>query len=181
MKAITAALAAGAACLAVPATAQDASADRVTLNILRECARIADVMARVTCYDRNVGVEVAQPSAPQAPTGFGANQLPQPPAPRALPAETPGGFGANQLPQPESERSRRLDTLSAKVAAAVERTPGIWLITLEDGAQWQFVDAAPRSFDPPRKGSTIEFSAASMGSYLMQFRGQPGLRIRRVR
>lgn len=170
----------------VPTRAQ-AQDERVTLNILRECAKISDVMGRVACYDRNIGVDVAQPAQPPLPTGFGANQVPpRGPAPAIPPLVAPApadprGFGANQLVQPEAPRATSLDAISARVAAARQLAPGVYVLTLEDGAQWQFVDAASPSFDPPGKGATVEFFAASMGSYLLRYRGQRGIRIRRIK
>lgn len=164
--------------LATPAVAQDAAQDRITLNILRECAKIADIAARVSCYDRNIGVDVAQGAAstvPNAPTGFGANQLPQPRP------QTVQQFGANQLPEPRPARETRPTEMTARLTAATQRAPGLWLLTLEDGAQWEMVEAVSMSYDPPRKGATVEINAASMGSYIMRYAGQPGVRIRRVR
>lgn len=163
---------------AVPLSAQEPGTpeDRVTLNILRECAKIADTPARVACYDRNIGVTVAQTAAPVRAGGFGANQLPPaPPAPAPVPQ-----FGANQLPPPPQPVEQRVDRIAATVTAATQRAPGIWLLTLADGTQWQLVDAAAPSFDPPRNGSAIEIAAASLGSYILRYRGQTGLRIRRV-
>ena len=151
-----------------PLSAQEpgTAADRVTLNILRECAKIADTPARVACYDRNIGVTVAQAAAPL------------PAAPRdAAPAAQ---FGANQLPAPQRPAEQRIDRITATVTAASQQAPGIWLLTLADGTQWQLVDAAGASFDPPRKGSQIEIAAATLGSYILRYRGQTGLRIRRV-
>lgn len=178
VKAFAVSIAATVAGLPVTAQAQD---ERVTLNILRQCAKVADVMARVACYDRNIGVEVAQPVQPQRPTGYGSNQLPSPPPPAVAAPSDPRGFGANQLVQPEADRGASLDSVSARVAAARILAPGVYVLTLEDGAQWQFVDAAPASFDPPGRGATVEFFAASMGSYLLRYRGQRGIRIRRIK
>lgn len=159
-------------------TTEDA---RVTLAILRECARIADIPARVACYDRNVGVDVALAESPAPPVGFGANQLPVPAKPARDAAPQPSRqFGANQLPAPPRPADQRVDRISAAVTAATQRAPGIWLLTLADGTQWQLVDAAPASYEPPRKGSEIEIAAASLGSYILRYRGQTGLRVRRV-
>lgn len=170
---------------ALPVQAQDASSlareDRVTLNILRECARIADATARVACYDRNIGADIAQGGQAARAGGVAASPVPTPPAPSSPVAAQPlPQFGANQLPASPRPESQRVDRIKATVSAATQRAPGIWLLTLADGTQWQLVDAAPGSFDPPRKGSEIEIAAASLGSYILRYRGQTGLRIRRV-
>lgn len=153
------------------ATAQEA--DGVILAILRECARIADMPARVACYDRNIGVDVAQ--------GTAANGAGSP----STDAAKPTGFGANQLRRPATARAARPDSaatsVTATVTAATQRTPGVWLLTLDDGSQWEFVDAVPQSFDPPRTGQAATISAAAMGSYIVRLQGQQGVRIRRVR
>ena len=54
-------------------------------------------------------------------------------------------------------------------------------MTLEDGAQWQFVEGVPLSYNPPRRGASVEIRSASMGSYLMRYQGQAAVRVRRVR
>ena len=128
---------------------------------MRECRRIADPAARVACYD-NIPLGGEAQAAPAAPS-------------------QPGGFGSNQLPRSEPERTAEPDEVTATVASAAEREPGVYLLTLEDGTQWQFVDAAPRSYAPPRRGSTVEIIAASMGSYLLRHADQRALRVRRVR
>lgn len=160
-----------------PSPAQAASEDRVALDILRTCARLADPMARVACYDRNIGVDIAR-AEPARPAATPPAAAPMP-APAAAPA--PAVFGANQLPAPGRPAAPPQEALTARITAATERTPGIWLVTLADGAQWQFVDAVPPSFDPPRAGASVTIIAASLGSYIMRYREQRGIRIRRVR
>ena len=136
---------------------------------MRECRRLADEGARIACYDAiPLDAPEQRPAVEQAPAARAA--------PRA-----PAGFGASQLPAPPSAASSEPERISARVARAVERQPGIWLVTLEDGTEWQFVDGAPSSYDPPRPGSTVEISRASLGSYLLRYAGQRAVRARRVR
>lgn len=142
---------------AVAALSPSVVAAQIDDATMRECRRIADSAARVACYD-NIPLGEEPRAAPQ-PRDFGSNQLP-----RAAPARTA---------EPED--------ITATVASAAEREPGVYLLTLEDGTQWQFVDAAPRSYAPPRRGSTVEIMPASMGSYLLRFGEQRALRVRRVR
>jgi hypothetical protein len=153
-----------AAALLAPATAHAQLSDGTVASILRECRKIADTAARVACYD-NIPLGEQAAAAPPAPAN----------------ASAPRGFGANQLPQTPEERAAEPEELTAAVASAVQREPGIYLITLEDGSQWQFVDPAPPSFEPPRRGATVEISSASLGSYLLRYAGQRALRARRVR
>lgn len=153
-------LTAAAVALLVPWTAQAQVEDR-----MRECRRLAETDARIACYDRIPLDEPGQRSTVE-----------QRQAPRAA-----AGFGANQLPPPPSAVSSEPDRISVQVARAVERQPGIWLVALEDGSEWQFVDGAPSGYDPPRSGSTVEISRASLGSYLLRYAGQRAVRARRVR
>ena len=153
-------LTAVAAALLAPSAAQAQVEER-----MRECRRLAEASARTACYD---AIPLDAPE--QRPV------VEQAPPPRA-----PAGFGASQLPAPPSAASSEPERISARVARAVERQPGIWLVTLEDGTEWQFVDGAPSSYDPPRPGSTVEISRASLGSYLLRYAGQRAVRARRVR
>ena len=59
--------------------------------------------------------------------------------------------------------------------------PGLYLLTLEDGSQWRFVEAVPPSYDPPRAGSHVALQRAALGSFRMNFASQRAVRIRRVR
>ena len=152
-----------------PATASAQLDDRTVANVLRECRQIADTAARTACYD-NIPLGPAATAAPAPGPGQAAVIPPR-----------PSGFGSDQLPQARAVEAGKPDRHTAAVAGAVEREPGIYLLTLDDGAQWQFIDAAPLSYAPPRRGSTVEIIAASMGSYLLRHAGQRALRVRRVR
>lgn len=176
---------AGAAMLALtPAGAAAQVEDSVTMDLLRACKKIEDVMARVACYDRNLddGPAASEQAPPaQGPTASAAPR-PEPqqavPAPREARAAT--GFGSASLQDRHEADDPALDEYRAEVSEAVERAPGIYLLTLADGAQWQFVSTAGPAYEPPRRGSTVEIKRASLGSFLMRYRDQPSIRIRRV-
>jgi len=72
------------------------------------------------------------------------------------------------------------DNAQGTVAGIVPQEPGMYLITLTDGAQWRFVDAAPQSWNPPRAGAQVEFERGSLGTVFMTYDGQRRLRVRRV-
>ena len=157
-------LAAVAALLALyPASARAQPDERGLGRLLRECRTLADMSARTACYDAIVLDEGAQPERPAPERRASAD------------------FGSNQLPRSASAEAPAPAQLSASVTRTVEREPGIYLLTLADGTQWQFVDAAPAAYDPPRAGATIEISRASMGSYLIRYAGQRSVRARRIR
>jgi hypothetical protein len=164
----------GVAALALaPLAAHAQLDDRTVVSILQECRKIADTAARTACYD-NIPLGQTVAAAPSS----------QPAAPAPAPAApaTASGFGANQLPpQPAPAKPAAPDRIAATLTAATMVTPGVYRLTLEDGAQWQFVDAVSSSYDPPRGGSEVEIAAAALGSYLMTYRGQRAVRIRRIR
>lgn len=162
---------------AAPAQAQEDYRSIVT--VMRACSQIADVPARVMCYDNNIRPQDGPAaSAPQA----SAPAMPLPPASRAdLPAPAPS-FGSEILvPTRSPEQVAAEDNAQGTVAAIVPQEPGMYLITLTDGAQWRFVDAAPQSWNLPRPGAQIEFERGSLGTVFMTYDGQRRLRVRRVR
>ena len=156
-------LALAAALLGLFATSAYAqSDDGVVRGMLRQCALVADIPTRVACYDaipRGEAEATAAAVAPSRPTGLGSGQVPVSRAPEA--------------DEPEA--------IEAKVIAAVEREPGIHLLTLETGDQWLFVQGAPRSYTPPTNGSTVKIRSAPLGGYLLRYQGQSAVRVRRVR
>lgn len=188
MQARIAAMVGAAAALAMPGAAEAQEDYRTIVTIMRACAQIEDIKARVTCYDNNIRPGATAQAAP--PTS-GSVPAPTPaPAPEPAPAPAPNpapqartGFGSESLPQPRAaeQRAAREEAAEARVTAVARSAPGIYLLTLEDGGQWQFVEAAPLSYDPPRAGSIVSIESASLGSYLMRYRQQPSIRIKRVR
>jgi hypothetical protein len=159
---------AAAILMLAPVTAHAQGDDRGLAELLRECRNLADAGTRTACYD-SITLDEAEPQ-----------KQPIPPPVAAAERQTDRGFGSNQLPRPSTPEPVP-EQISARVERAVERQPGLYLLTLEDGTEWQFVDAAPAAYDPPRAGATIEISRASMGSYLIRYAGQRSVRARRVR
>lgn len=167
--------AAGAALLAsAPAPALAQVDPRIVLNILIECSKIGDVTARVACYDNNIG---AAGGAVAAQSGTGQ--------PGSAPVATAGVAGAARenarSPQPTSAPAGELTRSTPVVTAIAERGPGAYLLTLQGGAQWEFAEDVPPSYQPPRPGSTVQIERGTLGSYRMRFDGQEPVRVRRVR
>ncbi|MXP41486.1 hypothetical protein GRI75_07495 [Altererythrobacter soli] len=145
------------------------------VRLMAECARIGEIGARVACYDKTIEAAqlIAAAATVQAEPKIAA------PAPAERP---PAGFGAESLPKPEPVREARpAEEIEARVRTARQTEPGLYLLTLEDGAQWRFADAAPPSYDPPRAGSKIVLRSGALGSFLMRYADQRSLRIQRVR
>lgn len=175
-------IAAGAAItvISMPAAAQ--VPDNVVLNIMRECAKIDDPTARLACYDNNIRSAGGNPrSVPgQGPVVNGGS------APGASSRSGAGGFGAEDIRTPDrflsnEARGNGPDSVTSRVTTAQQREPGVYIVTLEDGAQWQFAEAVSRSFRAPKKGSNVKIERASLGSFLMVVDGQAAVRVRRVR
>jgi predicted component of type VI protein secretion system len=171
--------AAGVAVLAsVPAPAAAQRDPQIVLDIMVECSKIEDVMARVACYDTNI--RSAAGTAETAPPR--QNAIPQP-ASAPVPTADATGVGRANAPSPPrpaapaAEPARQAHT----VAAVVDRGPGAYLLTLEDGAQWEFAQTMGLSYRAPERGSTVEIERGSLGGYRMRFDGQRPVRVRRVR
>ena len=159
---------------AAPALAQ--TNDAILLNILRECAKIEDTATRVACYDNNIRGTGATPAAPgQAPA--------QPTAVAPAVSQAPAGFGSDSIRTPERfDPNRNGPTeITERVAAVREREPGVYLVTLESGAEWLFNESTGRTFAPPRKGHSVKIRRGSLGGYLMVVGQQQGVRVTRVK
>ena len=170
-------LAAAAASLfaAVPAAAQvDQTA---AVNVLVECAKIDDPTARLACYDNNIS-RVGGAARATVPGQVRAQG-------RGAPIETTGpqGFGFEDIrtPQRFEPRAGQLEEISSRITAVSPREPGIYLVTLEDGAQWVFAEGIDSGARPPRRGDTVEIERASLGSFLMQIGQARPIPVRRVR
>lgn len=182
---------AGAAALAIgPSPAAAQMSNDVLVNILRECAKIDDLSARLACYDNNIrsagtppSASVAAPAATPAPAPVPA---PAPRAPANAPASTSAqGFGAESVraPSERAERAapREVNEVRATVQSIQEREPGTYLLTLEDGAQWLFAEGVSRTYRVPNPGSAVEIRRGAIGSFLLNYDGQAAVRVRRVK
>lgn len=154
----------------------------IVLNILQECAKISDATSRLACYDSNIqsagniAPQAATNSAPNGAAGASA-------APLSSPAPS-GGFGAESMHKPETRAAAaadRVEIISARVTQATEHQPGIYLVELEDGAQWLFNETVSNNYRAPTSGSNVEIQRAALGSFLLRFDGQQAIRVRRLR
>ena len=183
-------IAAGAAVLAsAPAPAAAQMDPRVVLDTLVECSKIEEVMARVACYDTNIrpAIGATAATAPQQNAAPQPRPAPAPAAPAATapvpPAATREAVAAESArsPQRPAARSDERARTSHTVTAVAERGPGAYMLTLEDGTQWEFAEDKGLSYLAPRRGSTVEIERGSLGSYRMRFDAQQPVRVRRVR
>ncbi|BBC73056.1 conserved hypothetical protein [Altererythrobacter sp. B11] len=161
-----------------PASAQ--VSDDIVINILRECAKIDDPGARLACYDNNIR------SAGAAPRRTVPGAAPAPAGSATAPVGSgTSGFGSEDVRASSPERFARpegeAERISARVTSVREREPGVYLVGMEDGAQWLFSESVDRFYQPPRKGDTVEIRRAALGSYLMQIGKQAAVRVERVK
>jgi hypothetical protein len=167
--------AAGAAVLTLSPAPGLAQADR---NIQPDCAKIEDPAARLACYDnknRNANEVVASPVPLQRgiPQGGGA------------PVATGGVASARgesaRSPQRPAAATGQLARMTPIVAAAVERSPGAYLMTMADGAQWEFAEDMEPTYRAPERGARVEIERGVLGNFRMRFDDQQPVRVRRVR
>jgi hypothetical protein len=146
---------------------------RTIVMIMRACTTIEDVLARAACYDRNVR---APESGAQAATSAPA----APARPPRSSAAAPASIGSESLPRARSQVEEPQEA-ELQVARSSSRQPGIYVLTFDDGAEWQFVEPAPAAYDAPRAGSKVKITRGALGGYLMRYAEQPAIRIKRLR
>ena len=149
----------------------------IVLNIMRECAKIGDPTARLACYDNNIraagGTPSSIPGQMARPSGGGAVANPN----------GPGGFGAEDVRTQERFNPERNGAreISSRVAAVREREPGVYLVTLDGGAQWLFAESTSRTYQPPKKGDTIRIERGALGSFMLIANRQQGVKVTRIK
>lgn len=174
-------LAIAAASLALSAVPAVAQADRsAVVDILIECAKLDDPTARLACYDNNMSRVGATPRAtvPGQIRGVVGGSAP-------IETQGPQGFGYENVRDNDPARFQlrpgQLQEIHPKVQSVTERGPGLYLVTLDDGAQWMFAEGVTSQFRLPRRGDEIEIERGSLGSFLMRIDGQPAVPVRRLR
>ncbi|MEO6154046.1 MAG: hypothetical protein ABIT09_03525 [Croceibacterium sp.] len=172
-------LAAGATALMLTAGPALAQVDRTAvLNILVECAKIDDPTARLACYDNNMtrAGAIARATVP------GRSRVQGGGAPLAS-SEGPAGFGRESLKNGErfTGPAGQMQSIRPKIAAVAQRQPNVYLVTLEDGAQWVFAQAADNQYRSPTRGAIVEIERGAMGNFLMRVDGQRPIQVLRVK
>ena len=135
---------------------------------LRACRSIGQIAARVACYDGLIDEPLA--ASIQADTA----------PPEASPPRSFGSESVRQLPS-QVAAARGEETAVLRVISSTMREPGVYLLTLEDDAQWLFAESAPNSYAAPRAGASVTLIRGAVGGYLLRYAGQASIRVRRAR
>jgi hypothetical protein len=157
--------------LAAPAAANAQAGDDAVARF-HECASIQDDTQRLACFDR-VTKEV------RANAAAAAGQEADAKATRARRDREDFGLNVIQQEKKRPEEPKKIDEMTARVAASRRFGAGYYAIMLEDGAIWQVQELDPY-FKPPQKGDTVRIRRGMMGGYLLDVGKQAAIRVRRV-
>jgi hypothetical protein len=156
---------------AVPAFAQ--SSDRAAFE---RCGQIANDAQRLACFDAALRETDAdrQRRAAEARAAEERQKREQ--------------FGLSQeaveqqqaVREPDRPKPVRVERVDAQVASATVDGLGRWTIEMSDGAVWRQTETIP-TFQPPRRGDTVNVRKGLLGAYLLQVGSQPFTRVIRVR
>lgn len=170
------ALAAVAAMLAAPASAQDRAEDKY-LDSLRTCQAITDNAERLACFDKAVGTIVAASDSDDLRIvdreevretrrklfGFSLPDL--------------GIFGRRDG-QGDDAKEDELEVLQTTITS-VRPTGDGYILTTAEGAKWQ-IDNVPRRLLSPKVGQSLEIRNAALSAYFLRINGQGGVKGRRI-
>jgi hypothetical protein len=159
-----------------PTTDVGAATPAALKNML-DCRAVQDNVARLACYDARVA-QFAQAQNSGEVTVVD----------RAEMRRTRRGLFGFSLPDLGLFKSRPKDgstdvdnvnEIMAKVQSATQNADGGWIVTLEDGARWEQIQAMTFG-RRPRPGSTIMIERAALGSFKMKIDSSPWVRARRI-
>ena len=165
-------LAALALATAAPAIAQEQVVPNSedTITQLKTCRAITDAAARLACYDREVGAVIDA-------TEDGSLQV----VDREDVKETKRSLFGFSLPKIKLFGSDDEEMTTLETTITDVRTVGRegWIFTVEEGSVWRIAETK-MGWRPPKKGQTVEFKKASLGSYFIRVNGQIGVKGKRI-
>ena len=177
MNRMTVAAAMLAALTAAPLAAADGKPESAYIKALRDCQAKTDPAERLACYDSAVAAMVSASSEGEVRVvdkeevrqtrrklfGF------------ALPDLGIFGGKADEEDPAQAEEFATLQTTITGVRVA----NGKYIVTTEEGAQWQ-IDEMPARLMKPKVGQPLEIKAGALSSYFLRINGQAGVKGRRV-
>jgi hypothetical protein len=146
-----------------------------SIDPLIACRSIADVTARVSCYDEQVD-ELQQATAKNELVIMNKDDIKQ--TKRSL-----FGFTLPRLSifgrSNGDAQEREADTqITAKTASLRSMGYGKWSFTLEDGAHWETTEAVRGP--QPKSNDVVVIKQGALGSYMAEFDGGRAVRVKRV-
>jgi hypothetical protein len=162
--------------LAGPLAAEDDKPESSYVTALRECQSKTDPNERLACFDSAVASIVSASSEGEVRVvdreevrqtrrklfGF------------ALPDFGIFGSNDNEEPTQEDEFASLQTTITGVRAAS-----GTYVITTQEGAQWQ-LDEVPSRLMRPKPGQSLEIKKGALSSYFLRINGQKGVKGRRI-
>jgi hypothetical protein len=141
------------------------------LQAVVDCRKIADNTQRLACFDAAVEKMTAAETSGDL-VSLDREQ-------RRTVRRQSFGFTLPSLTIfDRGEKAEEVDRLTATLASAAKNADGKWVFRLQDGAVWRQIDDYDLSRDP-HPGSVIVIKRASLGSFMLDVDGQPGLRVHR--
>ena len=141
---------------------------------LATCRAIKDDAQRLSCYDRASGSLLAARSSGQVQV---VDQGSLKEVRRNL-----FGFALPKLPffRGDTSQDSAPDEITSQIVSARGLGYGKYRVTIKDGnAVWETSDTY-ENLDPPSAGQTVVIRKGSLGSYVLRFNGQRGVRGKRV-
>jgi len=158
--------------IAFPAAAQDAAVptSEDTIAQLKSCRALTDPTERLACYDREVGEVIVA-------TEEGTLQV----VDQADVEETKRSLFGFTMPKIKlfGGDDAELKVLETTITSARRQGRESWIFTTEEGSTWRIAETK-LGWRPPRKGQTVVFKKASMGSYFIRVEGQIGVKGKRI-
>lgn len=141
-----------------------------------DCKKMTEPTARLTCYDEKVATLAAAQESRQVVI-----------ADREQINEARRGLFGFSLPKirlfsggsDDKDKEERIEKLETTIKSARQFGYGKWILTLEEGGQWQQTDSIRLNAEP-RAGDTILIKTGAIGSYLANINGQRAIRVKRI-
>ena len=157
--------------IALPVQAKNNDADIAgppppVFQAVLDCKAVSDATARLTCYDKAVSA---------MDTARATNDLVV--TDRATVREAKKGLFGLALPSLKlfsGGKDEEVTEIESKIATFRMASDGFPVFTLSDGARWKQTEGRNTY---PKAGSSIRIRKASLGSYMANVDGQPGVRV----
>lgn len=168
--------------LAYPAFAAPAPHENPqALQKVIDCRSTSDPQARLACYDQSV----AALAAAEANRDIVVVDREQVKKTRRslfgfrLPSLDIFGGGDKDHGKSDHAEEDELKEITATIRSATRGSYGAWIITLDDGAQWEQTDSRMLGRSP-KPGMSVTIKRAALGSYKMSWANGPAVKARRI-